>query len=52
MKKVVQLILIFGFILAVSTSCTDASEEIFENADIEIEQATDEEDEQKSKPNK
>ena len=52
MKKVVQLILVFGLILAVSSSCTDANEEIFENADIEIEQATDEEDEQKSKPNK
>lgn len=48
-KRITQIIFLF-FTAAVLSACGDADEEIFDKADIQIEQETDEEDEKKEKP--
>lgn len=49
-KKIAQMIIVFCFTGMLFSACNDAGEEIFDNADVQIEQATDEEDEAKRKP--
>ncbi len=49
-KKTAQLLIAFCFSLVSLTACGDEDQEIFDKADVQIEQETDEEKEKKSKP--
>ncbi len=49
-NKIARLMISFLFISAVTMSCSDDHEEIFDNAEIQMELESDDEDEQKKKP--
>ena len=51
-RKIARRVMMVSFLCLFAISCQDAGEEIFENIDLQTEQATDEEDEKKIKPKK